>query len=67
MITRTAPSMSEGTPCPSLLVSSISGAGNGTKPMMTGAPSPTSFPGAANHVAGSMGAVAVAAIVAMLV
>ncbi|KAL6720493.1 hypothetical protein ACLMJK_002417 [Lecanora helva] len=61
MITRSMPSMSEGTPCPSLIVSSIGT--NGTNPTVsTGSPQPTSFTGGANQVAGSVGAVVAAAV-----
>lgn len=50
--------MSEATPCPSLIVSSIGT--NGTNPTVT-SPQPTAFTGAANHLAGSVGAVVAAA------
>ncbi|KAL9597226.1 MAG: hypothetical protein Q9219_005269 [cf. Caloplaca sp. 3 TL-2023] len=63
-VTRSNPSMSEGTPCPSLIVSSMKG--NSTNPSATGAPSPTPFTGGANQIAGSAGFV-VAALAAALV
>ncbi|MCJ1460109.1 hypothetical protein MMC28_010488 [Mycoblastus sanguinarius] len=64
MITRTAPASSEGTPCPSLIVSSIGT--NGTNPTVTtGSPSPTHFTGGANHVAGPVGVVVAAAAAAV--
>ncbi|KAL2048082.1 hypothetical protein ABVK25_011067 [Lepraria finkii] len=63
MITRTAPAM-ETTPCPSLIVSSV--AMNGTGVMTGTPPTPSSFKGAANHVAGSVGAVVAAAAVALV-
>ncbi|CAF9940210.1 hypothetical protein IMSHALPRED_001792 [Imshaugia aleurites] len=58
MITRSAPPM-ETSPCPSLLVSSVSM--NATSGVSTGSPTPTHFAGGANHVAGSFGGVAFAA------
>ncbi|KAL8972112.1 MAG: hypothetical protein Q9183_000723 [Haloplaca sp. 2 TL-2023] len=63
-VTRSNPSMSEGTPCPSLIVSSM--AGNASNPTMTGAPNPAPFTGGANQLAGSAGAI-VALVVAALV
>lgn len=60
MITRSAAPM-ETSPCPSLIVSSI--AMNGTSGVTTGAPTPTHFTGGADHVAGSLGGVALAAAV----
>lgn len=62
---RAAPSASEATPCPSLIVSSV--AMNGTSPPATGAPKPA-FTGGAHHLAGSFGAVAAvgAAVVAFV-
>lgn len=58
IITRSAPAVSEGTPCPSLIVSSISG--NGTNPTAPGQPKTTAFTGGAQHIAGSVAAAAAA-------
>ncbi|KAL8746793.1 MAG: hypothetical protein Q9190_001237 [Brigantiaea leucoxantha] len=54
-VTRSNPPVPTGTPCPSLIVSSM--AGNMSSPTMPGAPSPSAFTGGANHLAISLGAV----------
>ncbi|KAM0798826.1 hypothetical protein BDR22DRAFT_890948 [Usnea florida] len=58
MITRSAAPM-ETSPCPSLVVSSV--AMNTTSGVKTGSPTPTHFAGGADHVAGSLGGLALAA------
>ena len=62
-VTRSSPSMSEGTPCPSLIVSSMSM--NGSNPTMTSINPPVAtFTGAANHVSGPVGAALALAVAA---
>ncbi|KAI4134957.1 MAG: hypothetical protein LQ341_005944, partial [Variospora aurantia] len=61
-VTRSDPSMSEGTPCPSLIVSSING--NSSSPSATGEP-PAPFTGGASDIAASAG-VLMAALAAAL-
>ncbi|KAL8803041.1 MAG: hypothetical protein Q9182_003411 [Xanthomendoza sp. 2 TL-2023] len=66
-VTRSSPPKAEGTPCPSLIVSSIKG--NSSNPTVTGgpgAPAPSPFTGGANQVAGSAGVV-LAVVAAALV
>ncbi|KAL8930109.1 MAG: hypothetical protein Q9172_000194 [Xanthocarpia lactea] len=66
-VTRSKPYMAEGTPCPSLIISSMKG--NSSNPTATGAPgapAPSPFTGGANHMAGSAGVV-MAAVAAALV
>ncbi|KAG7010024.1 hypothetical protein G7Y79_00001g002960 [Physcia stellaris] len=63
-VTRSDPPKSEGTPCPSLIVSSISS--NGTNPTASGlTPTASPFTGGASHVGGSLGA-ALAVVAAAL-
>ncbi|KAL8702262.1 MAG: hypothetical protein Q9224_000087 [Gallowayella concinna] len=66
-VTRSNPPKVEGTPCPSLIVSSMQG--NSSNPTVTGgpgAPAPSPFTGGANQIAGSAGVV-LAAVAAALV
>ncbi|KAL8783428.1 MAG: hypothetical protein Q9213_004628 [Squamulea squamosa] len=66
-VTRSNPSTPEGTPCPSLIVSSMKG--NSSNPTATGppgSPAPSPFTGGANKIAGSAGVV-LAAVAAALV
>ncbi|KAL2038924.1 hypothetical protein N7G274_008264 [Stereocaulon virgatum] len=63
MITRSAAPMAT-SPCPSLKVSSV--AMNGTGVMGGASPTPATFKGAANQVAGSVGAVIAAAAFALV-
>lgn len=55
-------------PCPSLIVSGPGAMKNGTSPSATGMPTatPSSFTGGAGHLAGSVGAVVAAAVVAIV-
>ncbi|KAI4085974.1 MAG: hypothetical protein LQ348_001499 [Seirophora lacunosa] len=64
-VTRSNPPMTEGTPCPSLIVSSMNG--NSSSPSATGAPPAPGAPftGGANHIAASAG-VLMAAVAAAL-
>lgn len=62
-VTRSNPSMSEATPCPSLMISSMKG--NSSGPSATGSPTPAPFTGAANHIAASAGVVMAAVAVAL--